>query len=624
MHSAAKRSGTKGQASISAAAPRFGSTKLAATMIRGALTLAVLPALLLLAARPAQAQSETVLYNFTGGSDGSHPMSGLTSDGAGNFYGTTNAGGLGYGTVFELSPNGSGGWNETAIHNFELADGAIPDGSVIFDSVGNLYGTAAWGGANAYGVVFKLSPAGASWTEIVLYSFAGGPDGAIPESGLIMDPAGNLYGTTWNGGAKNEGTVFELHPSAGGWTEQVIYASADHIYNGLAMNAAGNIFGVSASTVFELSPNGSGGWTPATIYNFAGAPDGGFAQGAPVLDQAGNLYGTTLQGGANGYGIVYKLTLGSKGTWTEKILYSFKGGTKDGSGPTAGIVFDAAGNIYGTTGYAGTSSDGTVFELVAPVGTGSYKEKILWSFNGANGYDPLTSLILDSAGILYGTTSWGGPAYALGGANGYGVVFEVNPSAAATTTALTSSLNPSKYSQAVTFTAVVSSSAGVPPDGETVMFANGATVLGTAALSSGSANFTVSVLPAGTAAVTAAYGGDLNFAASTSNTVKQVVNTAATTTTLTSSPNPSTYGQAVTFTATVASSAGAPPDGETVMFKNGATVLGTAALSRGSASLTTSALPVGTTAITAVYGGDLNFVGSKSKAVKQVVKKKAG
>jgi uncharacterized repeat protein (TIGR03803 family) len=269
------------------------------------------------------------------------------------------------------------------------------------------------GGANGDGVVFELSPAGKSWKEIVLYSFTDRTDDARPVNNLIMDAAGNLYGATFYG------AVFKLSPSGGKWTEQVIYDFGTNLEAGLTMDAAGNIFGTTFRYVFELSPNGSGGWNPNVIYNFTGAPkDGSNADGTLVLDQAGNLYGTTTYGGAQNYGTVFKLSPGKTG-WTEKILYSFKGGKKnDGSDPFAGIVFDAVGNIYGTTEAGGNSGAGTVFELVAPVGKGKYVEKVLWSFNGTDGNTPFASLILDSASKLYGTTT-------AGGSSNDGVIFEV-------------------------------------------------------------------------------------------------------------------------------------------------------------------------------------------------------
>jgi uncharacterized repeat protein (TIGR03803 family) len=191
------------------------------------------------------------------------------------------------------------------------------------------------------------------------------------------------------------------------------------------MDAAGNIFGASTSTVFELSPNGNGGWNPTVIHTFAGAPKDGYgAAGVPVLDHAGNLYGATYSGGTKNYGTVYKLspiTKGKKkGQWNEKILHSFRS-SKDGANPSAGVVLDAAGNIYGTTYYGGKSGVGTVFELMAPAGTDKYyKEKVLWTFNGTDGMLPYSPPILDSAGNLYGTANEGGSYNA-------GVVFEVTP-----------------------------------------------------------------------------------------------------------------------------------------------------------------------------------------------------
>jgi uncharacterized repeat protein (TIGR03803 family) len=398
----------------------------------GTLTVTALSVLLLIAARPAQAQTENVLHNFTGGDDGGGPYAGLISDGAGDFYGTTPFGGLGgqfngHGIVFKLSANNTGGWRETVLYRFKGGtDGGNPVGPLIFDSAGSLYGTAANGGAFGHGVVFELSRTEASWSETVLYSFSGGEDGENPETGLILDRAGNLYGTTLGCcGGSGYGTVFELSPSGGGgWTEQVLYSvETTTSYAGLTMDDAGKIFGIGNDSVFELSPNGHGGWNPTVIHNFAGGPkDGGQAESTLVLDKAGNLYGTTVYGGARGVGTVYKLSHGKKG-WKEQILYSFKGGKKDGTGPFGGMVLDAGGNLYGTTdggGKYGKYGNGTVFELAAPVGKVGYKEKVLWNFDGPDGSEPDGILLLDSAGNLKGTT------YA-GGTSNWGGVFELTP-----------------------------------------------------------------------------------------------------------------------------------------------------------------------------------------------------
>jgi uncharacterized repeat protein (TIGR03803 family) len=384
----------------------------------------------------AHAQTETVLYNFCsdpGCTDGSFPSSSLTTDGKGNFYGTTRGGGAaGDGTVFEVSPNGNGGWNETVLYSFcsapNCADGFEPYYSyVIFDTAGNLYGTTAGGGSNGNGVVWELSPGGGSWKETVLYSF--GAKSGYPVNGLIMDAEGNLYGTTYDNDGL--GTVFELTSSDGGWAQEVIYTySSDDdtgSYAGLTMDAVGDIFSTSDSTVFELSPNGNGDWTPTVIYTLGAEA---LPAGAPVFDHAGNLYGATSDGGAKDRGTVYRLTRKKNGKWTKKILYAFNGG--DGYHPVDGLVLDSAGNIYGTTllggdGYGRHSyGNGVVFELVAPVGKGTYTENILWYFNGTDGSGPEDSVILDGAGNLYGTTLYGGIESCNFGV-GCGVVFEVTP-----------------------------------------------------------------------------------------------------------------------------------------------------------------------------------------------------
>jgi uncharacterized repeat protein (TIGR03803 family) len=286
------------------------------------------------------------------------------------------------------------------------------------------------------------------------------------------------------------------------------------------MDAAGNIFGTTYSTVFELSLNGKGSWNPTVIHTFCSGKDGCDAEGTLALDQAGNLYGTTVNGGEYGTGTVYKLSPGEKG-WTQKRIHVFTGSVV--VWPFAGPVLDAAGNIYGTA-EAGWPGGGAIYELSPTVGTGEYREHVLWRFTGGDGSCYFGNVLLDRGGILYGTTPNGGstflnpPHFA-----GYGTVFEVNPSIAVTTTTLTSSPNPSTYGQAVTFAAVVTSSAGAPPDGETVSFMKNKTVLGTGALSGGSASFTTSTLQLGSTRVRAAYGGDWNFLGSKSKSVKQVV-----------------------------------------------------------------------------------------------------
>jgi hypothetical protein len=386
----------------------------------GSLALAVT---LLLSAQWMEGQSFTVLYNFTGNTDGPGPDSHLTLTG-GNLYGTTNVGGLGCsrsqygcGTIFELSPNGIGGWDESTLYSFTGAtDGANPNGPLIFDNQSNIYGTTSDGGQYGYGVVFKLSLVQGNWMETTLYAFADTGDGAFPNNGVLMDKSGNFYGRT-SGTGEGEGNVFKLSQSGGGWTEQVIYViggtgyCCDQAPSGLAMDATGNIFGASSSTVFELSSNGNGGWDPKVIATFTS----GFPMATPVIDATGNIYSTVLA--SNAYsGTVYKLSPTKKGNWTKKSLYTVSGNP----GFMPGIVLDPGGNIFGISDNSGTNKHnlvGTVFELVL-VGKNSYQAKILWS-NSNRAFEPYGSIVLDNAGEIYGTSQ--------GGDSGYGLVFEVTP-----------------------------------------------------------------------------------------------------------------------------------------------------------------------------------------------------
>lgn len=404
------------------------------------------------AARPAQAQTETVLAEFDAYLDGGDLDAKLTFDSQGNLYGTSPVGGAysapgggnPHGIVFELSPPSScstGDWCETVLYNFcsiaGCADGLFPTYSyVTFDSLGNLYGTTQQGGSNGFGTVFELSPEplsgcpkgsnpGTNWCETVLYSFCsvtGCADGEYPSNGLVWDSAGNLYGTT-QGSANAGGTVYELSPNGrGGWTEKVIYPVA--MGNaGLAIDASGNLYGVDASNdVFKLS-FANGVWTVTNLYTFTGgSKDGLNPEGSPAVDSAGNVYGTTLNGGSKDYGTVWKLTLVTKGkdkgTYKKKILHFFVT-TKGGIYPWAGVTLDSSGNIYGTTVFGGLGgSGGTVFKLA--VSDTTYKFETLWRFDYTDGAIPEASPILDSLGNLYGTTL-------NGGAETYGTVYEVTP-----------------------------------------------------------------------------------------------------------------------------------------------------------------------------------------------------
>jgi len=478
---------------------------------------AALCALLLLAAHPAQAQTESVLNSFTGTPDGASPTSRLTFHN-GNLYGTTKTGGAyGYGSVFQLSPVANGAWSETLLYSFCPAAPSCTDGQnptysyVTFDNSGNLYGTAYAGGNSGNGVVFELSPSTNAWTETVLYSFANSPDGANPINGLIWDSAGNLYGTTYAGGAAGgNGTVFEMSQTGGVWTEQPLYAINSN-GSGLTMDSTGNIYGTTFSSAFEMVSNGKGGFNLVTIFTFNPAnakTQGSNPMGTLAFDSAGNLWGTTVTGGANNYGVLYRLLKGAKG-WTQNVLGSFN--AHAGENPYAGVVFDSAGNVYGTTSSGGFYGGGTVYELVKSAKT--FTPRIVFAFNGEDGGEPLASLIVDNSGYLYGTT-------VIGGTTGNGTVFEVNPHPSLTTTVLTSTPNPSTFGQAVTFTATVTSSGGTPADGDIVVFEP----IGQAPTVNGVATYTYSALNVGTTKVTAVFQGDLNFVKSRSNTISQIVN----------------------------------------------------------------------------------------------------
>lgn len=339
------------------------------------------------------------LYEFTGvgNGDGSQPRGKLVFGPDGSLYGTTVYGGApclgdyrGCGTVFKLGPPPTScrrafcPWTETVLYRFTggTADGAYPQEQVTFDQAGNIYGITPQGGnytGNCLygsqvgcGTVFELTPSSGGWTESLIYAFNGATDGARPSGRLFIDPSGNVYGTTPENGPGNGGTVFELTPTASGWTE---------------------------STLYSFSTTGSSGY----------APSGGVTFAPP-----GSLYGTTAIGGTGQSGTVFELAPGAGG-WTFNLIYSFTGGD-DYTGPTTALLRDSAGNLYGTTFSLGEW--GTVFELSPANGGWTYT--LLHQFTDEDGAIPMGDVALDAAGNLYGTTFQGGQHYA-------GVVWEITP-----------------------------------------------------------------------------------------------------------------------------------------------------------------------------------------------------
>ena len=396
----------------------------------------------------ASASTERVLYSFSG-ADGSHPYAGLVFDASGNLFGTTSSGGAhGYGTVFELTPSSGGGWTETVLYSFcsatNCSDGSLPLAGVIFDTAGNLFGTTSTGVGpgctqRECGTVFELSPTSSGWTEKVIYSFTGGIDGSNPYGGMVFDGSGNLYGTTAFGGSKACacGTVFELSPSSSGWTQSVIHTfqpnSTDggRPYAGLVFDVDNNLYGTTQNggvygrgCVFRLKPKGKR-WTFALLHSFLFDGKDGFNPLAPVvLDGQGNIYGTTEYGGSRDYGTVFKLAPIKNGNWKETVLRTFV--LTDGAYPVSPVLLDKAGNIYGTTQEGGSGGKGNgggiVFKLT--LSRKSWKETVLYNFCSltgcSDGAGPVAGLIADKAGALYGTTAYGT-------SSNDGLVFEVVP-----------------------------------------------------------------------------------------------------------------------------------------------------------------------------------------------------
>lgn len=330
----------------------------------------------------------------------------------------------------------------TTIHDFNISrDGQNPQAGVAFNQQGNLYGTTI-GALNGNGIVYKLTPpeaGGGPWTESALHKFSGTPDGAVPVCSLVVSPSGELLGTTEEGGTHNMGTVFGIKVSQNSGDssrERVLYSFGSSTNDGAVPNAEllpahSGFYGVTREggthgfgTVFLVTPQ-SGDWSETILYSFAGSGDAAFPSGGLIADQAGNLYGVTLLGGANNLGAVYQLSppTSEGGSWTERVIFSFSGG--DGTLPSGPLQFDQNGALYGTTDGGGSLQEGTVFQL-APSSRpgGSWTQNVLFNFSGGrDGGNPVAGVIINNMGRIFGATSTGGPGRPFPG----GVIFRLNP-----------------------------------------------------------------------------------------------------------------------------------------------------------------------------------------------------
>lgn len=381
-----------------------------------AIAIAVVLSATILIRYSAQAQTETVLYSFKGApTDGGYPSAGVILDAAGDIYGTSWQGGpVNLGAVFVISKHG-----EKVLRSFSGVDGEIPLAGLVRDAAGNLYGTTTGGGTAGWGTIFKISAIG-KWS--LLHSFAGPPtDGGYPLAGLILDTRGNLYGTTELGGARKVGTVFKLDPTG---NETVLHsftggalgeADGADPKGGLLLDSAGNLYGTTmgggpqnAGVVFKIDASDN----ETVLHAFTGEPDGQYPMGNLARDSAGNLYGITNVGGSANFGTIFKVDTTGK----ETVLHSF-GSPGDCSSPEWGVISDARGNLLGSA-QGGTLGDGAVFSFDPATG----KERILHFFSGGvgDGQYPMGTLAIDSHGNIYGPTQQGGT-------NNWGTVFKIGP-----------------------------------------------------------------------------------------------------------------------------------------------------------------------------------------------------
>jgi len=413
--------------------------------MKRAITLVVWVAALTLAVPSAAREGAKikVLHTFGSAKDGTFP-SGPLLENHGSLYGTTNGGGgfgcegYGCGTVFRLAQKADGRWSKKDLHDFsDNGDGARPVGNLVLDAAGNIYGTLA-GLQPVQTALFQLTPGPKGWSSALIYTDATGP-------GLLIDKVGNLYGGMGRGQYKY-GAIAELSPGSGGWNYAELYSFCSphgqcpdgyDLAGPLVRDEKGNMFGAAVyggvqvgcwisfgcGLVFEMTPNGDGTWTYDVLYRFLqpSTKDGQTPSGGLVMDASGNLYGTTGAGGVHNNGTVFELAF-TGGHWRKTVLYDFPQYCDNGCGPGGNLALDKAGNLYGANGGGnGSCSGGTYFcgmiYKLAPQKNGSWKYSSVYKFNGTDGFGP-NGVTLDSKGNIYGTTVWGG-------AYNFGVAFEI-------------------------------------------------------------------------------------------------------------------------------------------------------------------------------------------------------
>ena len=602
------------------------------TAASAALALAAVLMLAAITIQPARAQTFTLLSSFPGGMDGVNPEAGLVQGTDGSLYGTTVEGGwscVTCGTVFKITPTGT----LTTIYSFCILgicpQGEEPVAGLVLGTDGNFYGTTPYGGAGStcengygcgYGTVFKITPTSELTT---LYSFCSQSkcaDGEYPYAGLVQGTDGNFYGTAGGGGAIKGGTVFKITPT-GALTTLYSFCSQSHCTDGggptatLIQGTDGNYYGTTegggancisqggCGTIFKITSTG----TLTTLHSFGGGSDGLDITGGLVQGSDGNFYGTTFGGGnvsacdQYGCGTVFKITP----TGTLTTLYTFCSQTNcaDGAAPLSEtLVQGTDGNLYGTTLFGGSYStcidscgDGTLFEI-----TTSGQQTVLHSFDGSDGVEPYAGLVQDTDGNFYGTAYAGGSIPACP----CGTVFSLSVGLGPFVTTVPTS-GPSGTAVMILGTDLTGATS-VSFNGTAATFTVVSATLITTTVPTGATTGPVTVVTPSSGTLTS----NLPFTIPAGGT---------TTTTLNSAPNPSTFGQSVTFTATVTATNGGTPTGTVTFTADGTNVLGAITLSGSSAAVSTSALTAGTHSIVASYGGDSNYLPSTSAPLTQTV-----